>query len=205
GLDSDDAFIAGSINKLLSMNAVFDDKEIIGIRAISVSSETLKPNNYYLSNEDKKSSWFDEFSSGIRGERIDFFKTELLRKYLYPVASGINFIPEIWFYSTVAKEYCFYYSSIPVRIFFDDDKNNRLSKSSIKKNAIGHYISRKALLENMPKTIWLYRPVDFIKSVLRLNQTLTMIDNKYIDHSKSSFLVKIVALPSIIINKIKRR
>ncbi|MET1530199.1 glycosyltransferase family 2 protein, partial [Yersinia enterocolitica] len=67
------------------------------------------------------------------------------------------------------------------------------------------YISRKALLENMPKTIWLYRPVDFIKSVLRLNQTLTMIDNKYIDHSKSSFLVKIVALPSIIINKIKRR
>ncbi|WP_145522771.1 glycosyltransferase family 2 protein [Yersinia rohdei] len=205
GLDSDDALVAGSIDKLLSMNTVFDDKKIMGIRAVSVSSATMKPNNAYLLNEDKKSSWFDEFQSGIKGERIDFFKTELLRKYLYPITSGVKFIPEIWFYSTVSKEYCFYYSSIQVRIFFDDEETNRLSKSSIKKHAIGHYISRKALLDNVPKKIWLSRPVDFIKSVVRLNQALTMIDSKYIDHSKSSILVKIVALPGVIMNKIKRQ
>lgn len=205
GLDSDDALVAGSINKLLLINTVFDDKEIIGIRAISVNSETLKPNNCYSSNVDKKSSWFEEFNSGIRGERIDFFKTELLQKYLYPVASGINFIPEIWFYSTVAKEYCFYYSSIPVRIFFDSEATNRLSKSSIKKHAVGHYISRKALLENVPPRLWLSRPLDFIKSVLRINQALAMMDDKYIDHAKSSILVKIVTLPGVIINKIKRQ
>ncbi|CNE70600.1 WbcL protein [Yersinia rohdei] len=205
GLDSDDALVAGSIDKLLSINTVFDDKKIMGIRAVSVSSATMKPNNAYLLNEDKKSSWFDEFQSGIKGERIDFFKTELLRKYLYPITSGVKFIPEIWFYSTVSKEYCFYYSSIQVRIFFDDEETNRLSKSSIKKHAIGHYISRKALLDNVPKKIWLSRPVDFIKSVVRLNQALTMIDSKYIDHSKSSILVKIVALPGVIMNKIKRQ
>lgn len=205
GLDSDDALVAGSIDKLLSINTVFDDKEIMGIRAVSVSSATMKPNNAYLLNEDKKSSWFDEFQSGIKGERIDFFKTELLRKYLYPITSGVKFIPEIWFYSTVSKEYFFYYSSIQVRVFFDDEETNRLSKSSIKKHAIGHYISRKALLDNVPKKIWLSRPVDFIKSVVRLNQALTMIDSKYIDHSKSSILVKIVALPGVIMNKIKRQ
>ncbi|CNH21039.1 WbcL protein [Yersinia thracica] len=205
GVDSDDALVADSINKLLSISTVFDDKEIIGVRAISVSSTTMKPNNCFLSDEDKKQSWFDEFRSGVRGERIDFFKTELLRKYLYPVTSEIKFIPEIWFYSTVSKECFFYYSSIPVRIFFDEETTDRLSKSSIRKHAIGHYISRKALLENMPKNIWLYRPLDFIKSVLRLNQTLTMIDNKYIDHNKSSVLVKMLALPGVIINRIKRR
>ncbi|MFL4557769.1 glycosyltransferase family 2 protein [Yersinia kristensenii] len=205
GLDSDDALVAGSINKLLSMSTVFYDKEIIGVRAISVSSETLKPNNSYLSNIDKKSSWFDEFRSGIRGERIDFFKTELLQKYLYPVASGINFIPEIWFYSTVAKEYCFYYSSIPVRIFFDAEATNRLSKSSIKKHAVGHYISRKALLENVPLKLWLYRPLDFIKSVLRINQALATMDDKDIVNSKKSILVRIVTLPGLIIHKIKKR
>ncbi|CNF02423.1 glycosyltransferase family A protein [Yersinia mollaretii] len=205
GLDSDDALVAGSIDKLLSMHKVFDDKRIIGIRAISVSSDTMKPNNCYLSNKDKKKSWFDEFRSGVRGERIDFFKTELLCKYLYPVVLGVNFIPEIWFYSTVSKEYYFYYSSICVRVFFDDEKTNRLSKSSIKKHAVGHYISRKALLENMPKIIWLYRPLDFIKSVLRINQALAIIDNKFIDHSKSSVLVKIVTFPGVIINKIKRQ
>jgi glycosyltransferase involved in cell wall biosynthesis len=204
GLDSDDALIADSINKLLSIKKIFDDKEIIGVRAPSVNPETLQSNNCYLSNADKKSSWFDEFRSGIRGERIDFFKTELLKKYLYPVESGINFIPENWFYSTVSKEYYFYYSSIPVRIFFDDEKNNRLSRSSIKKHAVGHYISRKALLENMPKKIWLSRPLDFIKSVLRLNQVIIIMEDKYREHNKSSPLVKIVALPGVIIHSIKK-
>ncbi|ELI7922439.1 glycosyltransferase family 2 protein [Yersinia enterocolitica] len=204
GLDSDDALIAGSINKLLSIGAVFDDKEIIGIRAISVSSETLKPNNCYLSGIDQKNSWFNEFRSGVRGERIDFFKTKLLYKYLYPVAPGINFIPEIWFYSSVAKKYCFYYSSIPVRVFFDDETSNRLSRASIKKHAAGHYISRKALLENTPLKIWLSRPLDFLKSVLRINQALVMMDAKYIDHNKSSILVRMVTLPGVIIRKIKR-
>ncbi|QHB33515.1 glycosyltransferase family 2 protein [Yersinia canariae] len=205
GLDSDDALVTDSISKLLTMSTVFDDNKIIGIRAISVSSATLQPNNCYLSDGDKKSSWFDEFSSGVRGERIDFFKTELIKKYLYPVKPGINFIPEIWFYSNVAKEYSFYYSTIPVRIFFDDEKNNRLSKSSIKKHAVGHYISRKALLENVPLKLWLARPLDFIKTVLRINQALVMMDNKYIDHDKSSVLVKIVTLPGVVINKIKRQ
>lgn len=204
GLDSDDAFIPGSITKLISMNSIFEDKKIIGIRATSVSSKTLKPNNFYLSNKDKKSSWFDEFRSGIRGERIDFLKTELLQKYLYPVTSSINFIPEVWFYSTSAKDYYFYYSSIPVRIFFDDEKTNRLSKSSIKKHAIGHYISRKALLENIPKKVWLYRQLDFIRTIIRINQVIAIMDDKYITKEKTSFLVKIVTLPGVIIHKIKQ-
>ncbi|HDL6963048.1 TPA: glycosyltransferase family 2 protein [Yersinia enterocolitica] len=205
GLDSDDALVADSINKLLLLSHVFDDKEIIGIRAISISPNALIVNNGYLSNEDKKNSWLDEFRSGIRGERIDFFKTELLLKYLYPVVSGVNFIPEIWFYSQISKEYYFYYSSTPVRVFFDDEQDNRLSKSSIKKYAVGHYISRKALLENMPLKIWLSRPLDFVKSVLRINQALAMMDAEYIDHNKSSLLVRVVTLPGVIIRKIKRK
>ncbi|HDM8406893.1 TPA: glycosyltransferase family 2 protein, partial [Yersinia enterocolitica] len=96
------------------------------------------------------------------------------------------------------------YSSIHVGIFFDDDQTNRLSKSSIKKHAVGHYISRKALLENIPFKIWLSRPLDFVKSVLRINQALVMMDAEYIDHNKSSLLVRVVTLPGVIIRKIKR-
>ncbi len=204
GLDSDDTLVADSINKLLLHSNVFEDKEIIGIRAISMNSEKMKPDSLYLYGYDGKSSWFKEFRSGLRGERIDFFKTRILKKYLYPIKENINFIPEIWFYSTVSKEYCFYYSSIHVGIFFDDEVTNRLSKSSIKKHAIGHYISRKALLENTPLKIWLFRPLDFVKSVLRINQAIVMMDNKYIDHDKSSLLVRVVTLPGAIVHKIKR-
>ncbi|CNI18045.1 WbcL protein [Yersinia frederiksenii] len=205
GVDSDDVLVAGSINKLLAISTVFEDRSILGIRAISMNSEKMEPDSLYLYGHDEKSSWFEEFRSGMRGERIDFFKTEILKKHYYPVKSGISFIPEIWFYSIVSKDYYFYYSSIHVGTFFDDERTNRLSKSSIKKHAVGHYISRKALLDNMPKKIWLYRPLDFIKSVLRLNQTLAVIDKKYINQSKSSILVKIVSLPGLIINKIKRQ
>ncbi|EKN6387546.1 glycosyltransferase family 2 protein [Yersinia enterocolitica] len=204
GVDSDDILATGSINNLLSIRDVFDDESIIGIRAISMNSNKMKPDSLYLYGRDDESSWFDEFRSGLRGERIDFFKTKILKKYLYPINENIKFIPEIWFYSTVSKEYCFYYSSILVGIFFDDDQTNRLSKSSIKKHAVGHYISRKALLENIPFKIWLSRPLDFVKSVLRINQALVMMDAEYIDHNKSSLLVRVVTLPGVIIRKIKR-
>ncbi|CNH02004.1 WbcL protein [Yersinia enterocolitica] len=204
GVDSDDILATGSINNLLSIRDVFDDESIIGIRAISMNSNKMKPDSLYLYGRDDESSWFDEFRSGLRGERIDFFKTKILKKYLYPINENIKFIPEIWFYSTVSKEYCFYYSSIHVGIFFDDDQTNRLSKSSIKKHAVGHYISRKALLENIPFKIWLSRPLDFVKSVLRINQALVMMDAEYIDHNKSSLLVRVVTLPGVIIRKIKR-
>ncbi|MFV8760130.1 glycosyltransferase family A protein [Yersinia enterocolitica] len=204
GVDSDDILATGSINNLLSIRDVFDDESIIGIRAISMNSNKMKPDSLYLYGRDDESSWFDEFRSGLRGERIDFFKTKILKKYLYPINENIKFIPEIWFYSTVSKEYFFYYSSIHVGIFFDDDQTNRLSKSSIKKHAVGHYISRKALLENIPFKIWLSRPLDFVKSVLRINQALVMMDAEYIDHNKSSLLVRVVTLPGVIIRKIKR-
>ncbi|HEN3602754.1 TPA: glycosyltransferase family 2 protein, partial [Yersinia enterocolitica] len=205
GVDSDDILVANSIKKLLSISTVFEDNSIIGIRAISMNSERMKPDSLYQYGHDAKKSWFDEFHSGIRGERIDFFKTEILRKYYYPVKQNVNFIPEIWLYSTVSKEYLFYYSSIHVGIYFDDEKNNRLSKSSIKKHALGHYISRKALLENIPPKLWLSRPLDFLKSVLRINQALAMMDDKYIDHNKPSLLVRIVTLPGVIIHKIKKQ
>ncbi|HHL2498281.1 TPA: glycosyltransferase family 2 protein [Yersinia enterocolitica] len=205
GLDSDDIITSDSINQLLEISTVFEDESIIGIRAISMNSESMKPDSLYLYGHDSKSSWFDEFRSGLRGERIDFFKTKILKKYLYPINENIKFIPEIWFYSTVSKEYFFYYSSINVGIFFDDDQTNRLSKSSIKKHAVGHYISRKALLENTPLKIWLSRPLDFLKSVIRINQALTMMDAEYIDHNKSSLLVRVVTLPGVIICKIKRK
>ena len=205
GLDSDDIITSDSISQLLEISTVFADESIIGIRAISMNSEKMKPDSLYLYGHNSKSSWFDEFRSGLRGERIDFFKTKILKKYLYPINENIKFIPEIWFYSTVSKEYYFYYSSIHVGVFFDDDQSNRLSKSSIKKHAIGHYISRKALLENTPLKMWLSRPLDFAKSVLRINQALAMMNDKYIDHNKPSLLVRIVTLPGMIIHKIKKQ
>ncbi|CFB68809.1 glycosyltransferase family 2 protein [Yersinia enterocolitica] len=204
GVDSDDILVSDSISQLLEVSTVFADNSIIGIRAISMNSEKMKPDSLYLYGHNSKSSWFDEFRSGLRGERIDFFKTKILKKYLYPINENIKFIPEIWFYSTVSKDYCFYYSSIHVGVFFDDDQTNRLSKSSIKKHATGHYISRKALLENIPLKIWLSRPLDFLKSVLRINQALVMMDAEYIDHNRSSLLVRMVTLPGVIVRKIKR-
>lgn len=202
GLDSDDTITPDSISQLLEISAVFEDESIIGIRAISMNSERMKPDSLYLYGHDSKSSWFEEFRTGLHGERIDFFKTKILKKYLFPIKDNVNFIPEIWFYSTVSKEYYFYYSSIHVGVFFDDEKNNRLSKSSIKKYATGHYISRKALLENMPLIIWLSRPLDLVKSILRINQALVLMNNSYSDHNKPSLLVRIVTLPGRVIKKL---
>ncbi|MFA0062721.1 glycosyltransferase family 2 protein [Vibrio breoganii] len=199
GLDSDDAFCSSALKKLAAMATVFFDESIIGIRALSVSPESKEANNSFSIKSDEKTSWFEEFKSGIKGERIDLFRTELLKKFKYPVTNDTKFIPEIWLYSRVSKEYQFFYSSLQVRLFFDNVSENRLSRSKLAEHAKGHLLARTALLEELPLKIWLYRPLDLIKSLVRFYQCIWLLKLKHLE-TDNRFL-RLLSKPLIFINK----
>ncbi|EUD07047.1 MULTISPECIES: glycosyltransferase family 2 protein [Providencia] len=202
GLDSDDMLYPNSLLALSKKIDAFEDDEIIGIRALSISSDTKKLTNYFLLDTEAKASWFDEFKSGKHGERIDLFKTKLIQQFKYPVKKNTKFIPEIWLYSNISKSYKFKYLPIIVRVFFDDNPNNRLSRTSLIEHATGHFIARKSLLENTPLTVWLSRPIDLLKSAIRLHQTIRILNIKRIEFSNRAFLLNIITLPAITLNKI---
>ncbi|QIO10188.1 glycosyltransferase family 2 protein [Acinetobacter lanii] len=174
GVDSDDALakadnIENIFNKYLYL---LEDKEIIGLRFLAYSNVKNTFDGRKISDEILIQSYFEEFSDRRNfGERIDVFKIELLKKYLYPVNPSIKFIPEIWFYVKVsADDYKFAYIPEPLRLFFDNDTENRLSKSSILKNAQGHYVSRSVMLKLIPWNIFLKNFVALIKTIIRYGQ-----------------------------------
>ena len=182
GVDSDDALIEDSLALFFEeyIPMIENNDEVIGIRALSKreSSQTAD-STYSIDNEYSINSWFDEFGSRIIGERIDIFKTNILKDYLYPVNDKIKFVPEIWFYSTISTKYKFLYVNKFLGFFFDDHGDNRLSRSALEKHAKGHLISRSAMLKKIPLRCFLSNPVALAKTIIRwIQASYFVIKNK---------------------------
>lgn len=174
GLDSDDALYSKN-----NVNEIFDryinllqDSEVAGLRFLAFSNIQNDFHGKQLSDDVIICSWFDEFKDAKNfGERIDVFKTDILKNFLYPVTNKTKFIPEIWFYTTIsAAQYKFAYIPEPLRMFYDDVTNNRLGRSNIAKHAEGHYISRAIMLKEIPTEIFVSNPIAWAKSIVRFGQ-----------------------------------
>ena len=173
GLDSDDTFRENSLFSIISdCNNLLDKDDVVGIRCLAINNMTNKPSGRLIENKLIEMSWFDEFSNSKNfGERIDILKTDVIKKFLYPVDSDIRFIPEICFYTKLAKKgYKFIYSPKALSVFFDDETENRLSRSNIFKHAKGHYISRSIMLKDIPFSVWIKNPIAYVKTVIRFSQ-----------------------------------
>ncbi|PSU20063.1 glycosyltransferase family 2 protein [Photobacterium phosphoreum] len=182
GVDSDDKLIDNSLILFFEkyIPKIDNQDNILGIRALSKKNSTNQADSKFSIDKDNYiASWFEEFSYPQSGERIDIFKTNILKKFLYPITSDIKFIPEIWFYSSIANKYKFLYVNKYLGLFFDEDVNNRLSRSSLEFHAKGHLISRTAMLKNIPLKYFIKNPVALIKTVVRwLQCSYFLIKNK---------------------------
>lgn len=174
GVDSDDALAApNNIDDIFSKYSVLlDDENVIGLRFLAYSNVKEAFDGKMISDDVVVQSYFEEFANADNfGERIDVFKTSILKKYLYPVSPDIKFIPEIWFYVKVSSDgYKFAYIPEVLRLFFDEATENRLSRSSLLKHARGHYISRSAMLKYIPVSIFSRNLVALIKTIIRFGQ-----------------------------------
>ena len=131
--------------------------------------------------------WFDEFSKPENfGERIDVLKLDVLRKFLFPIVTGIKFIPEVWLYASMAeKGYKFIYTPEPVRIFYDEETYNRLSKSSVKKHAKGHFISRAKMLQCIPVRVWVENPKAYAATIIRFGQVSSVLKKNFYERRQA--------------------
>ncbi|EPH6329637.1 glycosyltransferase family 2 protein [Vibrio cholerae] len=204
GVDSDDALNKNALTKLQGLFPTLNNEEnIAGIRAISVNSNTYLPDSTFLIDSVTVASWFDEFCSGKTGERIDLFKTRVLKENKYPVSNGVRFIPEIWLYSHLSLNYKFIYTPEIVGVFYTNTLENRLSKSPLSTHALGHLLARKKLLESMPLRKWIRSPINFLKTIIRLNQIAIILNLDSIDFSKR--IMTVFLLPALLLNLLSKK
>lgn len=173
-LDSDDAIYSeNSIEEIFRKDIkILNDFKIIGLRYLAYSNVKKTFDGTKISDDIIIMSWFEDFSNPSNfGERIDIFKKEPLKKYLFPIEDGLKFIPEFWFYVKVSADgYDFAYMPNALRLFYDDAVDNRLSRSSIQKHAKGHYLTRSAMLKLIPLKFFLRNKIAFIKTLIRFIQ-----------------------------------
>ncbi|ENX32299.1 hypothetical protein F889_03618 [Acinetobacter colistiniresistens] len=183
-VDSDDRLHDEKVLSLIIekyYDILMNNESLVGIRGLTVSSKTLEPSGKEISKEEVRQSYFDEISNNnIIGERIDVLKTEVIKKYIYPVRDEIKFIPELWFYVNIAKDgYQFLYVPERIGFFYDETEINRLTRSSIKTHANGHYISRSSALKYTPIYTWMRNPDFWFRTLIRFSQTAKYIGKTF--------------------------
>lgn len=195
-LDSDDA--------LYNKNNIFDiynkyirylkDNKTIGLRFLAYSNVKDNFDGAKISDDITICSYYDELSSAKNyGERIDFMKTDILKEFLFPEIQNLKFIPEIWFYISSAENgYKFVYVPEPYRIFFDDVAENRLSRSSIKKHAKGHFISRSKMLNSVPLKVYLSNPKAWIIALIRFSQCANYLKLSYNERKRNANIFYVI-------------
>ncbi len=171
-VDSDDILYENALTKVSKYFFLVDEDDVIGLRCLAIRNTTKKADSKFMNNKIHKDYWFMEIMSNQIGERVDIFKPQKLLDYLFPVNDCIKFIPESWMYANISKKYKFVYVPEPVTLFYDDHDHLRLSKSSLKTNAKGQNIARKAVLKNVPVKVWFKNPISALKNSARYFQTL---------------------------------
>ena len=191
-LDSDDELIPNTLYDVCIegeyKEVIKNNDKIIGLRLNALDSRTGKPCSKYISENPIIKSWFYEVAhEKYIGEKLDIFKTKLLRQFYFPTKKDVKFIPESWMYSSIANAgYLFLYLPIAIRRFYVYEDSKRLSTIPIVKHAEGHYIYRSHLLKVMKKTVWLINPTYYLKTLIRFSQTARICSKTFKERLKDS-------------------
>lgn len=107
-LDSDDWLNGNAVNEVLSAYDSISNKDCIaGIVAHKGKSETELLTGVEFPEGINKSSLYNLYLNGFKGETTLVFKTEVIKKYPFPEIDGEKYVPEDFIYDKIDKDYVY--------------------------------------------------------------------------------------------------
>ena len=109
------------------------------------------------------------YSHRIVGEKWGMQRTDILRRYPFPLVSGTKFVPEAVVWNDIGKKYRLRWVNEPLRIYYQADEGTgaTLSRHSLLQNAPGKLYYCKWLLNN-DLDFFLKAPLPFVKAAVLL-------------------------------------
>lgn len=153
-LDADDGMISTAIAELLE---AFEKIEAPSVAGITVHCRT--PSGERIGDEfpqdGYKGTFFDlHFRLGVRGEKWTAFITDVLRKY--PFNTTIDrFVPETTVWYAISSSYYFVHLNRALRIYFEDDRPERLSVGASWKHPRGRAWAEAQFINEFRKEVHL--------------------------------------------------
>lgn len=103
-LDSDDYLKENTVEEILKVWNEIDNSKCVGIVSLKIF-ENYKPVGTTMPNNLKYSTLMDLYTKyKFRGDTMLVYRTELLKKYLFPNVDGEKFIPEPYVYDQIDLE-----------------------------------------------------------------------------------------------------
>ncbi|MBM6920227.1 glycosyltransferase family 2 protein [Phocea massiliensis] len=153
-LDSDDYFTEDALKQFyMHWNEIKDKDHFCGImmRCREIGKEqihgNLFPKNYFISN------YVDfHFVSGVKnggyGDCCECLRTEILKRYRFPIVEGVRFVPEAYITDQIGLKYqmmCF--NEVVKIIEYQSDGITRNRDNFVQKNSLGYLYNVISKLE----------------------------------------------------------
>lgn len=104
-VDSDDYITSTAIEDILKTWEMKKNDDIGGIVALKGENEK-EPLYTYIPNNLQKTTLFDLYNKyGFKGDTMLIYRTEILKKHLFPEIEGEKFIPEAYLYDKIDQNY----------------------------------------------------------------------------------------------------
>ena len=178
-VDSDDSLLPDAVRDTKELwSKISCDNKICGI----VSPRKMKGDEYFK-NCPKKGTLMNLYNKGsFSGETMIVFRTDVLKKYLFPEIDGENFMSECVIYNQIDKEYVLYYDN---RFHYAgeylEDGLTRNAVSLEKKNPISTMITYKNIAAFQ---------TDFIKAAKAYGSYLAWIEKYSLEDKFTDYRVK---------------
>lgn len=89
------------------------------------------------------------YKFGVKGEKWGFHRTDVLRDFSFPCIDGVKFVPEGVVWSAIAREYKTRFVNEKLRIYYQDDGNERLTCPDLPgRHAVSRAFWHRSVLNN---------------------------------------------------------
>lgn len=170
-IDSDDALVPEALERFkFYWESVPQDKrnQFVGVSGLCRDQQGHLIGDRFPADVLDSDSLEIRYRFKVRGEKSGFQRTEILKKYPFPVIPGAKFIPEGIVWSAIGQRYKTRFINLPLRIYYRNDStlNDQLSKTpSPALHAVGHTCWHQSRLTREMGWFF-YDPQEFLRSAL---------------------------------------
>ncbi len=107
GIDSDDEFIDGALEKIYHyFQMIKNNDEIAGISFLNYKQGTTEVIGTKFPENEMVDTYFNLYCKyNITGDKEMVFKTNVLKEYLFPIYKNEKFVPEALLFNRICKKY----------------------------------------------------------------------------------------------------
>ena len=150
-IDSDDIFKENVLSRIESdFKEIRNNKEIAGIMYVqNYTNDKSKTIGTSFKQEGLIDTYYNIYNKhNVTGDKLIVFKTEVAKKYHFPIIEGEKFVPEALIYNRISSKYKFKCSNYVTsyKEYLDQGYSNNYFKL-VKRNPLGNMLYYKELFD----------------------------------------------------------